>query len=117
MYGSAARYMEKGNTFRFTNGAKLVCAYLENENDAANFQGWSLTRVYFDELTQLHSLDPIMALLATLRSAKGIHGQLKVSCNPGGPSHNAVKEPSVPGRSPSQRSLPASLLQETKSPE
>ena len=33
-----------------------------------------------------------MALLATLRSAKGIRGQLKVSCNPGGPSHNAVKE-------------------------
>ena len=31
MYGNAARYMEKGNTFRFTNGAKLVCAYLENE--------------------------------------------------------------------------------------
>ena len=92
MYGSAARYVEKGNTFRFTNGAKLVCAYLENEADAANFQGWSLTRVYFDELTQLHSLDPIMALLATLRSAKGIRGQLKVSCNPGGPSHNAVKE-------------------------
>ena len=92
MYGSAARYMEKGNTFRFGNGAKLVCAYLENEGDAANFQGWSLTRVYFDELTQLHSLDPIMALLATLRSAKGIRGQLKVSCNPGGPSHNAVKE-------------------------
>ena len=61
MYGNAARYMEKGNTFRFTNGAKLVCAYLENENDAANFQGWSLTRVYFDELTQLNSLDPIMA--------------------------------------------------------
>ncbi len=91
MYGNAARYMEKGNVFRFTNGAKLVCAYLENESDAANFQGWSLTRVYFDELTQLNSLDPILALLATLRSARGIHGQLKVSCNPGGPSHFAVK--------------------------
>jgi Terminase large subunit, T4likevirus-type, N-terminal len=59
--------------------------------DAANFQGWSLTRVYFDELTQLQSLDPILALLATLRSAKGVRGQLKVSCNPGGPSHFAVK--------------------------
>ena len=92
MFGDAARYSEKGNTFKFTNGAKLVCAYLENESDAANFQGWSLTRVYFDELTQLNSLDPIMALLATLRSPKGIHGQLKVSCNPGGPSHHAVKE-------------------------
>jgi hypothetical protein len=92
MFGPSARYMEKGNVFRFTNGAKLVCAYLENENDAANFQGWSLTRVYFDELTQLNSLDPVMALLATLRSAKGVPGQMKVSCNPGGPSHHAVKQ-------------------------
>src|SRR3954453_3249170 len=92
MFGDASRYTEKGNTFKFTSGAKLVCAYLENESDAANFQGWSLTRVYFDELTQLNSLDPIMALLATLRSPKGIHGQLKVSCNPGGPSPHAVKE-------------------------
>ena len=39
MYGPSARYLEKGNTFRFTNGARLVCAYLENEADAANFQG------------------------------------------------------------------------------
>lgn len=92
MYGSAARYMEKGNVFRFDNGAKLFCAYLENERDAQAYQGWSLTRCYFDELTQLQSLDPIMALLATLRSSKGVKGQLKVTCNPGGPSHNAVKE-------------------------
>lgn len=92
MYGNAARYMEKGNVFRFENGAKLFCAYLENERDAQAYQGWSLTRVYFDEATQLQSLDPILALLATLRSAKGVRGQMKITCNPGGPSHNAVKE-------------------------
>ncbi|MEQ1955846.1 hypothetical protein [Mesorhizobium sp. CN2-181] len=27
MYDGAARYMEKGNVFRFDNGAKLFCAY------------------------------------------------------------------------------------------
>ena len=82
---------EKGNAFHFANGARLSCAYLENERDAQSYQGWSLTRVYVDEVTQLLSLDPVMALLATLRSPKGIRGQLKVSCNPGGPSHHAVK--------------------------
>ncbi len=92
MYGPAARYAEKGNVFRFENGAKLFCAYLENERDAQAYQGWSLTRVYVDEVTQLHSLDPVLALLATLRSAKGVRGQMKLTCNPGGPSHNAVKE-------------------------
>ena len=51
MYAGSARYSEKGNFFRFTTGAKLYCGYLEREADAANYQGWSLTRLYFDELT------------------------------------------------------------------
>ena len=32
-------------------------AYLENERDAENYQGWSLTRVYVEELTQFSSPD------------------------------------------------------------
>ncbi|MGB8069316.1 MAG: terminase family protein [Pseudolabrys sp.] len=91
MYAGSARYSEKGNFFRFTSGAKLYCGYLEREADAANYQGWSLTRLYFDELTQLTTLDPVLRLLATLRSAKGIRPQAKFSCNPGGPSHHEVK--------------------------
>src|SRR6185295_11644718 len=91
MYAGSARYSEKGNFFRFTTGAKLYCGYLEREADAANYQGWSLTRLYFDELTQLTTLDPVLRLLATLRSAKGIRPQAKFSCNPGGPSHHEVK--------------------------
>ena len=91
MYAGSARYSEKGNFFKFTTGAKLYCGYLEREADAANYQGWSLTRLYFDELTQLTTLDPVLRLLATLRSAKGIRPQAKFSCNPGGPSHHEVK--------------------------
>ena len=91
MYAGSARYSEKGNFFRFTTGAKLYCGYLEREADAANYQGWSLTRLYFDELTQLTTLDPVLRLLATLRSAKAIRPQAKFSCNPGGPSHHEVK--------------------------
>ena len=64
MYAGSARYSEKGNFFRFTSGAKLYCGYLEREADAANYQGWSLTRLYFDELTQLTTLDPVLRLLA-----------------------------------------------------
>src|SRR5262245_9084425 len=33
MYGNAARYSEKGNVFRFHNGARLTCSYLENDGD------------------------------------------------------------------------------------
>jgi hypothetical protein len=64
--GFAASSVEKGNFFRFTSGAKLYCGYLEREADAANYQGWTLTRLYFDELTQLTTLDPVLRLLATL---------------------------------------------------
>ena len=68
MYGNAAKWQEKGAFFKFANGARLYCAYLENESDAEHYQGWSLTRVYVEELTQFTSKAPVMRLLATLRS-------------------------------------------------
>jgi hypothetical protein len=92
MYGNAARYSEKGNVFRFHNGARLNCAYLENDRDAENYQGWSLTRVYVEELTQFPLPDPVFKLLATLRSSAGIKPQMRCTCNPGGPGHGWVKE-------------------------
>jgi len=91
MYGNAAKYSEKGNVFRFANGARLNCAYLENDRDAENYQGWSLTRVYVEELTQFPLPDPVFKLLATLRSSAGIKPQFRATCNPGGPGHGWVK--------------------------
>ena len=92
MYGSAAKYIEKGNYFSFRNGARLYCAYLENEADAAHYQGWSLTRVYIEELTQFMTSSAVLRLLATLRSAHGVPCRMKCTCNPGGPGHHWVKE-------------------------
>ena len=91
LYGSAAKWKEHGSYFQFESGSRLDMAYLESEADAASFQGWSLTRVYVEELTQLSSPDPVMALLATLRSAHGVPCQMKCTCNPGGPGHHWVK--------------------------
>lgn len=92
MYGNAAKYSEKGNMFRFHNGARLNCAYLENDRDAEAYQGWSLTRVYVEELTQFPLPDPVFKLLATLRSSAGIKPQMRCTCNPGGSGHGWVKE-------------------------
>ena len=91
LYGSAATWKEHGSYFQFESGGRLDMAYLESEADAASFQGWSLTRVYVEELTQLSSPDPVMSLLATLRSAHGVPCQMKCTCNPGGPGHHWVK--------------------------
>jgi hypothetical protein len=91
MYGNAATWKEHGSWFDFATGARLYMAYLENEKDAEHYQGWSLTRVYIEELTQFTSLTPMKKLLATLRSPAGIRCQMKATCNPGGPSHLEVK--------------------------
>jgi len=92
MFGNAAKWQEKGAFFKFANGARLYCAYLENESDAEHYQGWSLTRVYIEELTQFTSKAPVMRLLATLRSTAGIKCQMRCTCNPGGPGHLWVKQ-------------------------
>jgi hypothetical protein len=91
LFGNAAVWREHGNWYDFKSGGRLYFAYLENEADAEHYQGWSLTRVYLEELTQFLSLKPMKRLLATLRSPVGIRCQMKATCNPGGPSHSAVK--------------------------
>jgi len=91
LFGNAAKWISADAYFQFVTGARLYMAYLENEKDAQSYQGWSLTRIYLEEITQFLSLEPMLRLLATLRSTAGIRCQMKATCNPGGPSHFAVK--------------------------
>lgn len=92
MYGSAAIWNEQKKIFRFKNGALLNMAYLEHDSDAQNYQGWSLTRVYVEELTQYAEPRAIFKLFATLRSKTGVRCQFRATCNPGGPGHHWVKQ-------------------------
>ncbi len=91
IYGNAADWKEHGSYFQFANGARLWFAYLESEKDAMAYQGFSLTRVYIEEVRQFPSLDPMWKLMATLRSAAGVKCQMRMTANPGGPSHFALK--------------------------
>ena len=91
MYGTAAEWKDKEKQFRFRNGAVFHMAYLENDADAMNYQGWSLTRVYVEELTQYASPTGIFRLFATLRTTSGARCQFRATCNPGGPGHHWVK--------------------------
>jgi hypothetical protein len=79
------------NEFHFNNGAVLIFNYLDRDEDAENYQGWQLTRLYVEELTQFADPSPIFKMFATLRSAKGVRPQFRATCNPGGPGHNWVK--------------------------
>ena len=90
IYGPmGAKLVDKQWTF--PNGARLKFEYLERTNDAANYQGHSYSDLFFEELTNWASPDPINMLRATLRSGAGIPCQFHATANPGGPGHQWVK--------------------------
>jgi len=73
------------------NGARLRFAYLEHDSDAEGYQGHSYTRVYVEEIGNFPNPGPVMKLMATLRSAKGVPCGFRATGNPGGPGHQWVK--------------------------
>ena len=84
-----AKYVDKQWTFE--SGARLKFEYLERDKDAQNYQGHSYTDLFFEELTNWASPDPINKIRATLRSGAGVPCQFHATGNPGGPGHQWVK--------------------------
>lgn len=80
-----------GHTVRSPNGSLLTFAYLERDADAEGYQGWSLTRVYVEEIGNFPNEGPVLKLMATLRSASGVPVGFRATGNPGGPGHHWVK--------------------------
>ena len=92
MYGPiGATYNETGKKWTMQNGATLTFAFLENDEDAQRYQGFSATRVYIEEIGNFPNPDPIMKLKAILRSSKGVPVGFRATGNPGGPGHQWVK--------------------------
>jgi len=81
-----------GHTLTSPQGARLRFAYLERDADAENYQGDNNTRVYVEELGNFPNPAPVMKLMATLRSTKGVHVGFRGTGNPGGPGHGWVKQ-------------------------
>lgn len=86
-----ATFNETDKEWTFPNGARLVFAYLERDDDADNYQGHSYTRVYVEEIGNFPSPTPIMKLMATLRSGAGVPCGFRATGNPGGAGHQWVK--------------------------
>jgi hypothetical protein len=86
-----ARWREQQKEFRFPSGAVLRMRYLDRDADAAHYQGHSYTRVYVEELTQFPDPAPVDKLKATVRSAAGVPGGFRATCNPGGVGHGWVR--------------------------
>lgn len=86
-----AKFHEQDKMWRFPNGARLRFAYLERDADAEGYQGHSYTRVYVEEIGNFPNQAPVLKLMATLRSAKGVPTGFRATGNPGGPGHQWVK--------------------------
>lgn len=80
-----------GHECKGPNGSRLTFAYLDKDSDAENYQGWSLTRVYVEEIGNFPQEAPVMKLMATLRSVHNVPVGFRATGNPGGPGHNWVK--------------------------
>lgn len=80
-----------GHTITSPQGARLRFAYLEHDSDAENHQGDNNTRVYVEEIGNFANPAPVMKMMATLRSTKGVHVGFRATGNPGGPGHGWVK--------------------------
>jgi hypothetical protein len=92
IYGKlGATYNESKSFWRFQNGARLRFGYIEREADADQYQGWSLTRLYVEEVGTFPSPKPINKLMATLRSGAGVPVKFICTGNPGGAGQQWVR--------------------------
>jgi hypothetical protein len=81
-----------GREWVHPNGATLLLRYIKRDSDIAIYQGWQLTWLAFDEVTNYASPYCIDAMRACLRSPNApVPCSLVLSGNPGGIGHNWVK--------------------------
>ena len=73
-------------------GALLTLAYLDEDADADNYQGFSFTWMGFDEAGNWATPTAIDKLWATLRSGPGVPCVRRLTGNPGGAGHQWLKE-------------------------
>jgi hypothetical protein len=93
IYGKVgAKYAKQEKEWTFPNGSTLKFAYLDNDDDADNYQGWNLTDIFFEEIEHWPSPAPVNKLRATLRSGAGVPCQFHATGNPGGVGAGWVRD-------------------------
>jgi hypothetical protein len=87
-----AKFVDRPARFKMPNGGRVSFSYLENTDDAQEYQGRNLTDAWVEEAGQYASSDPIDRLFGTLRSSAGVPVQLILTANPGGPGQHWLRE-------------------------
>ena len=84
-------YNGQKHTMTFKNGSIIDFGYAANEQDVMQYQSSEYDIIRFDEATHF---DPFVLnyLSSRVRGANNFPKQIKFSTNPGGKSHNYIKE-------------------------
>jgi hypothetical protein len=88
------------NCWYWPNGATCKMRYNESVKDYVRYHGHQYTTISFDEATQYPDLSPILMMISTLRSPHGVPCTIRLTGNPGGPGHAAIKARYVAGKQP-----------------
>ena len=78
-------------TFRMPNGGRIAFRYLENVQDADEWQGRNVTDAWVEEAGQYPTSAPIDRLNGVLRSTEGVPTQLILTANPGGAGQHWIR--------------------------
>lgn len=87
-----ARFQTQLRQFVMPNGGRVRFRPLENDADAAKYQGQNLTDAAVEEAGNYPKPDPIFKLFGALRSSGGVPIQLLLTFNPGGTGHHWLKQ-------------------------
>ena len=86
------KFNASNNTWKMPHGGRVAFAYLDNVNDAQEYQGRNLTDIWVEEAGQFPMPDPIDRLFGVLRSASGVPVQMVLTANPGGAGQNWIRD-------------------------
>lgn len=77
--------------FVFPSGFTIWTGHLQDDTSWANYQGFEIQKLLFEELTQIPNEKRYLDLLGSLRSTiPDVWVQAFLTCNPGGPGHEWV---------------------------
>jgi hypothetical protein len=96
-------YTQSSHDLKLVNGSVLHFRYCRNLQDAYNYQGTEMHRLYIDELT--HFTQEVYDYLRTrMRAPKSrqISPRIRCTSNPGGVGHGWVKSAFIDGKEPYQ---------------
>lgn len=85
-------FNEGKRVWRMPNGGRIAFAYLDNVEDAQEYQGRNLTDAWIEEAGQYPVPEPIDRLFAVLRSASGVPVQMVLTGNPGGAGQHWIAQ-------------------------